>query len=144
MDYATRYNLQHLDLDTLAWENTNPPTRKPLSDSAIKIYQFIENNHTWVIEGCYSDLLDLAIQQADGLIFLNPGIETCIANCRNRPWEPHKYKSFEEQNQNLDMLLDWVRQYPVRDDEFSLKSHQKLFNDFIGEKMEFKSNDRNA
>lgn len=40
------------------------------------------------------------------------------------------------------MLLNWVRQYPVHNDEFSLVSHQKLFHDFVGEKMEYKSNNR--
>jgi hypothetical protein len=42
------------------------------------------------------------------------------------------------------MLLGWVQQYSVRDDEFSLAAYQKLFNEFDGTKTEFKSNDRNA
>ena len=96
------------------------------------------NNQKWVIEGCYSDLLSLAIQKTNELIFLNPGVETCIINCKNRPWEPHKYKSAEEQNQNLERLLNWLKRYPIRKDEFSLISHQKLFNEFAGKKSERK------
>jgi len=140
--YATQYQLSHLDLDTLAWEDVNPPRRKLLQDSSKKINRFIKNNKQWVIEGCYADLLDLVINESNEVIFLNPGIEICIENCKNRPWEPHKYESSEKQNQNLDMLLEWVKQYPVRKDEFSLISHQKLFNGFTGKKTEFKSNDR--
>ena len=143
-DYTVKYGLAHLDLDILAWQDTNPPTRKPLNDSAAQIDQFLEENQNWVIEGCYADLLRLVIKQANEVIFLNPGVETCVSNCRKRPWEPHKYKSKEEQNSHLKVLLDWVKHYPNRHDEFSLTAHQKLFHEFVGKKREFKSNDRNT
>ena len=142
--YSDKYGLSHLDLDVLAWQDTNPPTRLPLHESAANVQDFLENNQKWIIEGCYSDLLELVINQASEIIFLNPGEETCISNCRERPWEPHKYESPEEQNKNLNMLLDWVRQYSVRDDEFSLSAHQKLFDEFTGPKTEFNSNERNT
>jgi len=141
-EYVSKYRLIHLDLDTLAWQDTSPPTRRPLTDSANPIEKFIAENTEWVIEGCYADLLSFAIEKASEIIFLNPGIETCIKNCRDRPWEPHKYKTVEEQNQNLDMLRNWVKQYPLRNDEFSLKSHQRLFDEFAGKKKEYSSNNR--
>ncbi|HED33140.1 MAG TPA: ATP-binding cassette domain-containing protein [Gammaproteobacteria bacterium] len=136
---ARKYNLTHLDLDTLAWKNTNPPTRKTLKESTPLIDQFIESNEHWVIEGCYADLLQHTIDNGNPheLIFLNPDIETCINNCRNRAWEPHKYKSADEQNSNLDMLINWVKQYPNREDDFSLKMHRKLFSEFTGKKSEY-------
>lgn len=143
-DYSGKYGLTHLDLDVLAWRDTDTPTRLPRGESAAKIQGFLDNNEQWVVEGCYSDLLDLVLTQASEVIFLNPGEETCVRNCKLRPWEPHKYASPEEQNRNQDMLLDWVRQYSLRDDEFSLSAHQKLFDDFSGKKTEFKSNDRSA
>lgn len=144
MDYTAKYGLSHLDLDILAWQDTNPPTRILLKNSVAKINQFLEENQNWVIEGCYSDLLSLVIKKANKVIFLNPGVETCITNCRNRPWEPHKYKSKGEQNRNLNTLLSWIKQYPIRNDEFSLAAHQKLFHEFVGKKVEYKSNERNA
>ena len=39
--FVVRYGLSHLDLDTLAWQDTNPPLRTPLKESAVKIYPFI-------------------------------------------------------------------------------------------------------
>ena len=143
-NYAEKYKLSHLDLDTLAWRDTSPPTRLPLSESAAKVHNFLDISQNWIIEGCYSDLLELVINAANEILFLNPGEATCVSNCNARPWEPHKYASPEEQNKNLDMLLNWVRQYADRDDEFSLSAHRKLFNNFTGTKTEFKSNDRNA
>ena len=93
-------------------------------------------------EGCYSDLPGLVIEKASEIVFLNPGEETCVRNCRAMPWEPHKYESTDKQNRNLNMLLDRVRQYSDRKGEFSLSVHQKLFDDFAGAKTEFNSNDR--
>jgi len=142
VDYKINHGLNHLDLDSLAWENTVPPSRMAVDKSLKKINLFLDNNKNWIIEGCYADLLSTVIQKATNIIFLNPGVETCIYNCKNRPWEPHKYESAQKQNENLEMLLDWVKQYPVRTDEFSLKSHQALFNAFDGDKIEYNSNTR--
>ncbi|MFW2374140.1 MAG: AAA family ATPase [Gammaproteobacteria bacterium] len=104
-EYSAKYNLPHLDLDTLAWKNTNPPERRAIEESTIDINEFLNINSKWVIEGCYTDLLSVATKEASKIIFLNPGIETCINNCKKRPWEPHKYASIEEQNKYLEMLI---------------------------------------
>lgn len=131
----------HLDLDTVAWEeNCAAPTRKPLDQSAKLIEVFLTDNDSWVVEGCYSGLLELVAQHCTEMIFLNPGVETCKSNCRNRPWEPHKYNSPEEQNANLEMLLSWIADYNQREDEFSLREHQRLFEGFTGKKQEYTSN----
>ena len=140
---AEHLSCSHLDLDTVAWEDgRSAPTRKSLVDSEKLIEPFLANNESWVIEGCYSDLLDLVIPNCTEIIFLNPGVEICTTNCRNRPWEAHKYGSPEEQDANLEMLLTWVRQYSQRTDEFSLLAHRKIFDNFAGEKREYTSNER--
>lgn len=137
-----KYELAHLDLDTLAWEVENPTVRRKLENSLKDLFEFIKTHENWVIEGCYSSLLKEAIRHCTKLIFLNPGIDICVQNCLARSWEPHKYPSPEAQNKNLTMLLDWVKEYETRDDEFSLKSHRQLFEDFVGEKIEYLSNER--
>jgi adenylate kinase family enzyme len=137
---ARELGLEHLDLDTLAWERANPTQRRSLIESQGDISNFLQAHDKWVIEGCYSDLLSMAISSCNKLIFLNPGVETCIRNCCSRPWEPHKYPSMEAQNRNLVMLVSWVREYETRDDEFSLKRHRELFAQFCGEKVEYTAN----
>jgi hypothetical protein len=37
----------------------------------------------------------------------------------------------------LDFLLDWVREYPMRSDEYSLARHREIFDRFPGPKQEF-------
>jgi len=134
--YAKKYQLSLLDLDTLAWLATDPPSRKPLAESFKEIERFMSDNSQWVIEGGYADLIALPIKTATEIVFLNPGVNTCVENCKNRPWEPHKYDSESAQNDNLSMLLEWVAAYYNRTDTFSLPAHKKLFNDFKGKKTE--------
>lgn len=133
---AREHSLAHLDLDTIAWNATTPPTRRPLDESAEAIEAFTAAHLSWVMEGCYADLAALALPQASRLLFLNPGTEQCVANCRARPWEPHKYSSPAAQDRNLAMLIAWVRDYATREDEFSLASHRRLFNAYTGDKHE--------
>ncbi len=136
--------LAHLDLDTLAWRPVSPPERKPLEESRRDIDVFLAANRGWVIEGCYSDLLEFVVAQASEVVFLDLPVETCVANAKNRPWEPHKYASKAAQDANLAMLLDWIAQYPVRTDTFSRAAHQRLYDDYAGKKTRYTGNDRPA
>jgi adenylate kinase family enzyme len=136
---AREGHLPHLDLDTLAWEPTQPPRRRPAVESTPEIDSFIEANDSWVIEGCYADLLWASLPRCTRLLFLNPGVEACVSNARARPWEPHKYPSREAQDANLEMLVGWIRDYETRDDLFSLAAHRALFESFAGDKKELTS-----
>jgi adenylate kinase family enzyme len=131
---ARDHGLAHLDLDQLAW--SAPGVRLPFVESEAAIRAFLQRETAWVIEGCYADLLEVALPFCTELRFLNPGTEACVANCRARPWEPEKYPSKEAQDEMLAFLLDWVRQYERRDDEYSLRRHRQLFDRFAGTKTE--------
>lgn len=128
------FGMEHLDLDTLAWLAGQPPQRRPLADSEILIKNFAQGHENWVIEGCYGDLLQLAADEAEEIVFLHLSIQDCVENARNRPFEPHKYSSEAAQNQNLAMLIQWIEDYPERDDSCSLSAHRKFLNAFPGRK----------
>ena len=127
-------NIPRLSLDEIAWEGTE---RKPLAASLRELHQFIEHNDQWIIEGCYSDLVEAALPHCTELRFLNPGVKICVEHCKRRPWEPEKFSSAEEQQALLDQLIRWVGEYETRDDEYGLKRHRKIFNDFKGLKREY-------
>lgn len=129
-------DLPHLDLDTLAWEPGVPPRRRPVGDSGREMASFMDAHDGWVIEGCYADLLAVALARCTHLVFLNPGVDACVANARARPWEPHKYPSQQAQDANLELLIGWIRDYATRDDVFSLTAHRALFDGFPGDKRE--------
>jgi adenylate kinase family enzyme len=134
-DLSLKCGIPHLDLDQLAW--TSPGTRKPVAESAAEIRTFAAQHPQWVAEGCYADLVEVLVPLATELRFLNPGVEACIANCRARPWEPDKYASKEEQDARLEFLLQWVRDYETRHDEYSLTRHRELFDRYAGPKREW-------
>ncbi len=135
-------HLAHLDLDTVAWGPASPPQRKPLAESRHAIAAFMSANDQWVIEGCYADLLEIAMPESSEIIYLNLPIELCIANARNRPWEPHKYASKEAQDENLAMLINWIAQYFERKDTFSRSAHVALFEEYVGKKTVHTNNER--
>ena len=84
-------------------------------------------------------VLEQVLPYASEVRFLNPGVEACIANCRARPWEPEKYPSKEAQDEKLDFLLDWAREYETREDEYGLRRHRQVFEQFAGRKREYTS-----
>jgi len=131
---ANKFNIAHLDLDTLAWLPQSPPVRKPINDSKKEIDSFLDDNEGWVIEGGYTDLLSLLSTDATEIIFLNLSIEASVINAKNRPWEPHKYASKKMQDENLEMLIEWIKAYETRDDLFSYQSHLAFYEAFQGKK----------
>jgi hypothetical protein len=89
-----------------------------------------------VVEGCYANLIEVALQCEPLLVFLNPGLDGCTANCLNRPWEPQKYPSKQAQDANLKLLMSWVAEYYTRDGPMSLRAHQEIYRGYSGRKFE--------
>ncbi|MEQ8484844.1 MAG: hypothetical protein RIB46_10820 [Pseudomonadales bacterium] len=136
---AEARGLPVLGLDAIAF--IDGPERRPLADSVAEIERFIGRHPGWVVEGCYGDLIEAALAHGDRLIFLNPGVEACVRHCRQRPWEPDKFETPEAQQAMLEPLIDWVRGYETRDDEFGLLRHRTIFEAFCGDKREHVNTD---
>jgi len=126
-----------LSLDEIAWNDG--PERKPLSESLELLDEFVTSNDEWIIEGCYGDLIEAALPHCTELRFLNPGVEVCIEHCRRRPWEPDKFPTPEAQDAMLARLIEWVREYDTRDDEYGSRRHRAIFEQFSGPKSEYPS-----
>lgn len=136
--YAESFGIAYLDLDRIAWDS--PGVRREIERTLNDLRSFMLDHESWVVEGCYGGLIEEAIKSAEELLFLNPGVEVCLENCRSRSWEPHKYDSKEIQDEHLESLLAWVADYEKRTDEFSLEAHTALFDAFAGKKQELKTN----
>jgi adenylate kinase family enzyme len=134
-----RMQLRCLDLDTVAWEPDQIAVPRSPHAAADDVRRFCAEHERWVIEGCYASLIRVSFELQPRLVFLNPGEERCLANCRERPWEPHKYPNKAEQDERLPFLLSWVSSYYRRDDDMSLAAHRACFEDYTGRKQEVKS-----
>ena len=137
---SKQHHLAHLDLDTLAWEATSPPTRRSLDVALNDIKTFIKQHPKWVIEGCYADLLTLIAPLAEQAVFMDLSVDQCQANARKRPWEAHKYSSQAAQDRNLSMLLRWIADYELRNDACSREAHEVLFAACPGEGIRIQHN----
>jgi uridine kinase len=135
-----------LELDSIYWEPGKIAEKRTPSAMEADLQNFAGQDSNWIIEGCYGSLIEVIKDKSDLLIFMNPGVDTCIANnlktgqtgwsaspgspgvdtCiannLKRPWEPEKYQNATDQQEKLEYLLQWVRDYYVRDDEMSLRA----------------------
>lgn len=125
-----------LELDSIYWEPGKIAEKRKPSEIESDLIDFVVKDTNWIIEGCYGSLLKIVKAEIDLLIFMNPGVEKCVANNLKRPWEPEKYKNLADQQEKLEYLLQWVKEYYERDDEMSLKEHLKFFEEFGGMKLE--------
>lgn len=132
---AARSEMDALDLDGFAWEPGQIAVPRDPAAARSDVEAFCAAHEQWVIEGCYANLIQATLASAPLLLFLEPGVETCLAHCRQRPWEPHKYPSKAAQDEKLAFLLTWVRDYYSRDGDLSLGAHQSLFDAYPGPKQ---------
>lgn len=130
---AAEHDAVLLPLDAIAFGDE--AVRRPLEESAALLEAFVGEHGDWVVEGCYAELAALALEHADELVFLDPGVAVCLEHCRRRPWEPDKFPSAERQAEWLDSLLEWVAGYEQRDDECGAASHRRVFEQFAGRKV---------
>ena len=127
-------NTPVLDLDTIVWEPNKVAVPRDPKIVIADLARFCGEHSAWVVEGCYAHCIQATLPYAPELVFLEPGREACLRNCRNRPWEPHKYASKAEQDAKLELLLRWVADYYEREDDMSLKAHIALFDAYPGPK----------
>ena len=133
---AAREGLAHLDLDSIVWEPGKIAVQRSTESVIGDLRSFIDSHPAWVIEGCYGDLVQAAWAHCTLMVFLNPGVEACLANNAARPWEPHKYASHEEQDAMLSKLQEWVAGYYQREDAWSYQAHREIFDSFTRPKVE--------
>ncbi len=136
---AERSGAPVLDLDTVAWEPGQIAVARSPEAAQSDVRAFCSSHEQWVLEGCYASLVNVALEFSPRLLFLNPGEEQCLANCRSRPWESHKYASKQEQDERLSFLLSWVSEYYRREGEMSLAGHSACFDAYSGAKEELTS-----
>ena len=134
-EITAAHTVVSLDLDTVAWEPGTIAVPRSAEASARDVTAFCSSRDRWVVEGCYAGLVQETLEHSPILLFVDPGVDACLANCGRRPWEPHKYGSKAEQDEKLEFLLSWVREYYSRDGDLSLTRHESLFEQYRGPKL---------
>ena len=126
-----------LDLDTIAWVPGKVAVPRDPRHAADDLRAFCSSHQSFVVEGCYENLIGATFPFAPMLIYLDVDVETCLRHCRERPFEPHKYASRSEQDEKLALLLGWVRDYYTREGAMSRSEHIRLFDSYQGPKAPY-------
>jgi adenylate kinase family enzyme len=134
---ARRTGASLLDLDTIAWQPDESGVLRPPDLASAEARGFCSAHPSWIVEGCYANLVRAVLPHRPVLVLLDPGEDQCIANCRARPWEPHKYESGTAQDERLAFLLSWVREYYTRDGDMSHAGHVATYDAYDGPKYLF-------
>ncbi|MGE0448695.1 MAG: shikimate kinase [Vicinamibacterales bacterium] len=133
---AEHHRLPVLELDAVVWEQSSIVAERPREAVLAEVDWFITAHEGWIVEGCYGDVIERTLARCTTLVFLNPGIDVCLANNRRRPWEPHKHDTAAAQAAMLEDLLRWSAAYYTRHDAWSLSRHRRLFDAHTGPKIE--------
>lgn len=129
---ASEFSCHVLDLDLVFWDSGT--VERPSAERIAEVQRFCRGQESWIVEGCYTDLITASLAWKPELILMDPGQEVCISNCRRRPYEPHKYQTKEEQDRHLDLLLAWASDYYAGDGLISHLRHKELFDLYDGPK----------
>jgi len=77
---AKTQRLPVLDLDMVAWEPGEIAREREPGAAASDVHRFCGAADGWVVEGCYTNLVGLAPEYEPHLLFLDPGLDRCLAN----------------------------------------------------------------
>jgi len=136
-ELASYHAIPTLDLDTIAWIPGTVGVPRDPDAAAADVQNFCSANKSFLLEGCYENLIAAALSFRPELIFLDVDAEVCERHCRARPFEAHKYGNPAQQNEKLDFLLQWVRDYYTRQGPMSHVEHLKLFESYSGPKARY-------
>lgn len=123
-----------MDLDTLAWRrDCRDPVLRPVDEAVAELDSAL-STPSWVVEGCYEDLIEALAPREPMLIWLDVSEEVCAERVRARAFEPHKYPTPEAQVAAQEPLIEWIRGYRRRRGPLSHAAHEALFTRWPGPK----------
>lgn len=128
---AAVLNLPVIHLDRLFWESESCSQKRPKEFVHQEIAEIAEESK-WILEGVFGDLANIGISKADTLIFLNKDWSECSQALTLRGTQSATEENFKE-------LMDWASLYWDRKTASSFEGHKKIFDQFIGNKIELRS-----
>ncbi|GAB3798694.1 DNA topology modulation protein [Virgibacillus kimchii] len=101
---STLLNIPAYHLDAVFWKpGWKNISREELINETTKI---LEKNDSWIIDGNYGETMDLRLQQADTIIFLNYKTITCLYGIIKRRIQYHK-QTRPDMGKDCPEKLDW-------------------------------------
>lgn len=126
-----------VDLDLLHWENDGRGPKRDESAARALVHD-VAAGSTWIIEGVYGWLAEVAIPRATALIWLDLPWSTCregiLARGQRRGGTAAEFAQ----------LLTWAEAYWARTTSSSFAGHARLYDAFAGHKQRLRTRDEVA
>jgi adenylate kinase family enzyme len=126
---AEHLHIPWVDLDSIHWLSDEHSIPRPRGE-ALGMARVLASEERWVIEGVYGGIVSELLPRATALIWLCLDDEECVANVRQREVQR------DEHDELLIALLDWARSYRTREESSGFATHQRLFVEFGGSKLQ--------
>ncbi len=127
-------------LDQIYWKPGSFTEKQPKEYVAKKINEIIIKPN-WIVEGSYGDLAEMCLPKASLLFWLNPSRDENLSNLQLRGTQEENWKDKGLAKDSFLELIKWAHSYWERNDVFSFSYHEKVFNDYKGNKIKFASNE---
>lgn len=121
-----------VDLDLVHWEGDGYG-RKRDEKTAQRMVSEAASQTSWIIEGVYGWLAEIALSRATALVWLDLPWSVCQARLRARG--PRRGAT----EQDVADLLKWAEQYWERQTPTSFAGHARMFEGFPGTKFRLQS-----
>ncbi|QJQ02344.1 adenylate kinase [Herbaspirillum rubrisubalbicans Os34] len=128
---AEQYGSPHIDLDSLHWLGIGYNVPRERSET-IALVKSAALQDQWIIEGIYGWLITEIAANATTLVWLCPDEEECVKNIQQRG------RRGNASEQSFSELLDWAKTYRTRTGSSSFSAHQRIFEEFSGNKYVFR------
>jgi deoxyadenosine/deoxycytidine kinase len=96
---------------------------------------------SWICEGVFGKIADMAIESASMVILLDLTWEDCKKNLMNRGPNYEDCQTPSQADKSFEDLLNWAKDYSTRENHTSRNYHYNLYNIFVGEKLILKNRD---
>lgn len=131
---AARLHAPWVDLDLLHWEPGGFNVSRGREDAIARV-KAASVGDCWVIEGIYGQLVQEGVASATALVWLDVAESECVANIERRGLRRGGTK------EAFVALLQWAGTYRARSGSSSYSAHERIFDDFRGEKVRLSSRD---
>jgi len=131
---ANRLGSLSVDLDSIHWRpgGYNVPRER---NEALQLLRDAAKADRWIIEGIYGSLVNEIRNDSTALIWLCLDEAECVENIR------HRGIRRGGDAVSFAALLDWASTYRSRQGPSSYIGHQKLFDEYRGDKRVLRSRD---
>ncbi|MDP7322249.1 MAG: hypothetical protein QF441_16720 [Bacteriovoracaceae bacterium] len=137
---AQQLDCNLIEMDKLFWE-PGGFNKKRDPELVKKALQSSTSTDRWICEGVFGRIADLAIERASMVILLDLAWEDCKKNLMNRGPNYEDCHSPSQADKSFEELLNWAKDYSIRENHTSRNYHYNQYNNFDGEKLILKTRD---